>query len=77
MSAEPILMAILGGTGYFFGTIRWLGGVVLLEDLRITQGFTESWMACSRYYPRPNGYFSSAKAYYGTVLDWWMRSIKK
>ena len=42
MSAEPVLMAILGGTGYFLGPFVGAALFVLLETW-IT-GFTEAWM---------------------------------
>lgn len=42
MSAEPVLMAILGGTGYFLGPFVGAALFVLLESW-IT-GFTEAWM---------------------------------
>ncbi len=42
MSAEPVLMSILGGTGYFLGPLFGAGIFVLLKTL-ITS-YTEAWM---------------------------------
>jgi len=42
MSAEPVLMSILGGTGYFLGPLFGAGMFVLLKTIITT--YTEAWM---------------------------------
>ncbi|EBA01279.1 branched-chain amino acid ABC transporter permease [Marinobacter sp. ELB17] len=73
MSAEPILMAILGGTGYFLGPFVGSAVFVLLETW-ITS-FTESWMLVLGIILALMVIFFR-KGLLGTVLDWWME-IKK
>jgi branched-chain amino acid transport system permease protein len=73
MSAEPILMAILGGTGYFLGPFIGAAVFVLLETW-ITS-FTESWMLVLGIILALMVIFFR-KGLLGTVLDWWME-IKK
>jgi branched-chain amino acid transport system permease protein len=73
MSAEPILMAILGGTGYFLGPFVGAAVFVLLETW-ITS-FTESWMLVLGIILALMVIFFR-KGLLGTVLDWWME-IKK
>lgn len=73
MSAEPILMAILGGTGYFLGPFVGATVFVLLETW-ITS-FTESWMLVLGIILALMVIFFR-KGLLGTVLDWWME-IKK
>jgi len=73
MSAEPILMAILGGTGYFLGPFVGSAVFVLLETW-ITS-FTESWMLVLGIILALMVIFFR-KGLLGTVLDWWLE-IKK
>lgn len=73
MSAEPILMAILGGTGYFLGPFVGAAVFVLLETW-ITS-FTESWMLVLGIILALMVIFFR-KGLLGTALDWWME-IKK
>ena len=73
MSAEPILMAILGGTGYFLGPFIGSAVFILLETW-ITS-FTESWMLVLGIILALMVIFFR-KGLLGTVLDWWME-IKK
>lgn len=68
MSAEPILMAILGGTGYFLGPFIGAAVFVLLETW-ITS-FTESWMLVLGVILALMVIFFR-KGLLGTVLDWW------
>lgn len=73
MSAEPILMAILGGTGYFLGPFIGAAVFVLLETW-ITS-FTESWMLVLGVILALMVIFFR-KGLLGTVLDWWMEVRK-
>ena len=73
MSAEPILMAILGGTGYFLGPFMGAAVFVLLETW-ITS-FTESWMLVLGIILALMVIFFR-KGLLGTVLDWWMEVRK-
>lgn len=73
MSAEPILMAILGGTGYFLGPFIGAAVFVLLETL-ITS-FTESWMLVLGIILALMVIFFR-KGLLGTILDWWMEVRK-
>ncbi|MGO1499982.1 MAG: branched-chain amino acid ABC transporter permease [Marinobacter sp.] len=70
MSAEPILMAILGGTGYFLGPFVGAAVFVLLETW-ITS-FTESWMLVLGIILALMVIFFR-KGLLGTVLDWWIK----
>lgn len=73
MSAEPVLMAILGGTGYFLGPFVGSAVFVLLETW-ITS-FTESWMLVLGIILAMMVIFFR-KGLLGTALDWWME-VKK
>ncbi|MCK7543567.1 branched-chain amino acid ABC transporter permease [Marinobacter bryozoorum] len=69
MSAEPVLMSILGGTGYFLGPFVGAAMFVLLETW-ITS-FTESWMLFLGIVLALMVMFFR-KGVLGTFLDWWM-----
>lgn len=73
MSAEPVLMAILGGTGYFLGPFIGSAAFVLL-DTWITS-YTESWMLVLGIILAVMVIFFR-KGLLGTVIDWWME-VKK
>lgn len=73
MSAEPVLMAILGGTGYFLGPFVGSAVFVLLETW-ITS-FTESWMLVLGIILALMVIFFR-RGLLGTALDWWME-VKK
>lgn len=73
MSAEPILMAILGGTGYFLGPFVGSAVFVLLETW-ITS-FTESWMLVLGVILALMVIFFR-RGLLGTALDWLMREKK-
>ncbi|WP_336366704.1 branched-chain amino acid ABC transporter permease [Marinobacter sp. C2H3] len=68
MSAEPVLMSILGGTGYFLGPFAGAAVFVLLETA-ITS-VTESWMLVLGIILALMVIFFR-KGLLGTVLDWW------
>lgn len=68
MSAEPVLMSILGGTGYFLGPFVGAAVFVLLETW-ITS-FTESWMLVLGIILALMVIFFR-KGLLGTALDWW------
>ena len=70
---EPVLMAILGGTGYFLGPFVGSAVFVLLETW-ITS-FTESWMLVLGIILAMMVIFFR-KGLLGTALDWWME-VKK
>ncbi|WP_372958393.1 branched-chain amino acid ABC transporter permease [Marinobacter sp.] len=70
MSAEPVLMSILGGTGYFLGPFVGAAMFVLLETW-ITS-FTESWMLFLGIVLALMVMFFR-KGVLGTFLDWWMK----
>lgn len=73
MSAEPILMAILGGTGYFLGPFIGSAVFVLLETW-ITS-VTQSWMLVLGIILALMVIFFR-KGLLGTAVDWWME-VKK
>ena len=68
MSAEPVLMAILGGSGYFLGPFLGAGIFVLLETW-ITS-MTQAWMLVLGIILALMVIFFR-KGLLGTVLDWW------
>ncbi|KPP96764.1 branched-chain amino acid ABC transporter permease [Marinobacter sp. HL-58] len=72
-SAEPVLMSILGGTGYFLGPFIGSAVFVLLETW-ITS-FTGSWMLVLGIILALMVVFFR-KGLLGTFLDWWME-VKK
>lgn len=71
MSAEPVLMSILGGTGYFLGPFAGAAIFVLLETW-ITS-FTEAWMLFLGIVLALMVMFFR-KGVLGTFLDWWMKN---
>jgi branched-chain amino acid transport system permease protein len=73
MSAEPILMAILGGTGFFLGPFIGSAAFVLLETWITT--YTESWMLVLGIILALMVIFFR-KGLLGTAIDWWME-VKK
>ena len=73
MSAEPILMAILGGTGYFLGPFIGSAVFVLLETW-ITS-VTQAWMLVLGIILALMVIFFR-KGLLGTAVDWWME-VKK
>lgn len=73
MSAEPILMAILGGTGYFLGPFIGAAAFVLLETW-ITS-YTQAWMLVLGIILAVMVIFFR-KGLLGTLIDWWME-VKK
>ncbi|WP_148862823.1 branched-chain amino acid ABC transporter permease [Marinobacter fonticola] len=73
MSAEPVLMSILGGTGYFLGPFVGSALFVLLET--VITSYTESWMLVLGIILALMVVFFR-KGLLGTVLDWWLE-IKK
>lgn len=73
MSAEPILMAILGGTGYFLGPFIGSAVFILLETW-ITS-VTQSWMLVLGIILALMVIFFR-KGLLGTAVDWWME-VKK
>lgn len=73
MSAEPVLMSILGGTGYFLGPFIGSAVFVLLETW-ITS-YTESWMLVLGIMLALMVVFFR-KGILGTFLDWWTE-VKK
>lgn len=73
MSAEPVLMSILGGTGYFLGPFIGSAVFVLLETW-ITS-YTESWMLVLGIILALMVVFFR-KGLLGTFLDWWMERKK-
>lgn len=73
MSAEPVLMAILGGTGYFLGPFVGSAVFVLLETW-ITS-ITEAWMLVLGIVLALMVIFFR-KGLLGTALDWWLE-VKK
>jgi len=73
MSAEPVLMSILGGTGYFLGPFVGSAVFVLLETL-ITS-VTESWMLVLGIILALMVIFFR-RGLLGTVLDWWLEDKK-
>ncbi|MEC7816450.1 MAG: branched-chain amino acid ABC transporter permease [Pseudomonadota bacterium] len=73
MSAEPVLMAILGGTGYFLGPFVGSAVFVLLETW-ITS-ITQAWMLVLGIVLALMVIFFR-KGLLGTVLDWWLE-VKK
>lgn len=73
MSAEPILMAILGGTGYFLGPFIGSAAFVLLETWITT--YTQAWMLVLGVILAVMVIFFR-KGLLGTIIDWWME-VKK
>lgn len=69
MSAEPVLMSILGGTGYFLGPFFGAGMFVLLETW-ITS-FTHAWMLVLGIILALMVMFFR-RGLLGTFLDWWL-----
>lgn len=69
MSAEPVLMAILGGTGYFLGPFVGAAMFVLLESW-ITS-YTQSWMLFLGIVLALMVMFFR-RGVLGTFLDWWL-----
>lgn len=67
MSAEPVLMSILGGTGYFLGPFFGAAVFVLLESW-IT-GFTDAWMLVLGVMLALMVMFFR-RGVLGTLLDW-------
>lgn len=67
MSAEPVLMSILGGTGYFLGPFFGAALFVLLENW-IT-GFTDAWMLVLGVMLALMVMFFR-RGMLGTLLDW-------
>jgi len=68
MSAEPVLMTILGGTGYFLGPFFGAGVFVLLETW-ITS-MTQAWMLFLGIILAMLVMFFR-RGLLGTFLDWW------
>ncbi|MGB3289249.1 MAG: branched-chain amino acid ABC transporter permease [Burkholderiaceae bacterium] len=68
MSAEPVLMSILGGTGYFLGPFFGAGVFVLLETW-ITS-MTQAWMLVLGIILALMVMFFR-RGLLGTFLDWW------
>lgn len=68
MSAEPVLMTILGGSGYFLGPFFGAGMFVLLETW-ITS-MTQAWMLVLGIVLALMVMFFR-RGVLGTVLDWW------
>ena len=73
ISAEPIMMAILGGTGYFLGPFIGSAVFVLLETW-ITS-VTQSWMLVLGIILALMVIFFR-KGLLGTAVDWWMEFKK-
>lgn len=73
MSAEPVLMSILGGTGYFLGPFVGSAVFVLLETL--ISSVTESWMLVLGIILALMVIFFR-RGLLGTVLDWWLEDRK-
>lgn len=73
MSAEPVLMSILGGTGYFLGPFVGSAVFVLLET--VITSVTESWMLVLGVILALMVIFFR-KGLLGTVLDWWLEDRK-
>lgn len=71
MSAEPVLMSILGGTGYFLGPFFGAALFVLLESW-IT-GFTDAWMLVLGVLLALMVMFFR-RGVLGTLLDWVQRN---
>ena len=69
MSAEPVLMSILGGTGYFLGPFFGAAMFVLLETW-ITS-FTQAWMLVLGIILALMVMFFR-RGLLGTFLNWWM-----
>lgn len=69
MSAEPVLMSILGGTGYFLGPFFGAGMFVLLETW-ITS-MTQAWMLVLGIILALMVMFFR-RGVLGTFLDWWL-----
>jgi branched-chain amino acid transport system permease protein len=69
MSAEPVLMSILGGTGYFLGPFFGAGMFVLLETW-ITS-MTHAWMLVLGVILALMVMFFR-RGVLGTFLDWWL-----
>lgn len=69
MSAEPVLMSILGGTGYFLGPFFGAGMFVLLETW-ITS-LTQAWMLVLGIILALMVMFFR-RGVLGTFLDWWL-----
>jgi branched-chain amino acid transport system permease protein len=69
MSAEPILMSILGGAGYFLGPFLGAAIFVLLETW-ITS-FTQAWMLVLGIILALMVMFFR-RGVLGTMLDWWL-----
>lgn len=69
MSAEPVLMSILGGTGYFLGPIFGAGVFVLLKTT-IT-GLTQAWMLVLGIVLAIMVMFFR-RGILGTFLDYWL-----
>ncbi|UYO92750.1 branched-chain amino acid ABC transporter permease [Pollutimonas sp. M17] len=69
MSAEPVLMSILGGTGYFLGPFFGAGMFVLLETW-ITS-MTQAWMLVLGIILALMVMFFR-RGLLGTFLDWWL-----
>ncbi|NGM87315.1 branched-chain amino acid ABC transporter permease [Parapusillimonas sp. SGNA-6] len=69
MSAEPVLMSILGGTGYFLGPFFGAGMFVLLETW-ITS-WTQAWMLVLGIILALMVMFFR-RGVLGTFLDWWL-----
>ena len=69
LSAEPVLMSILGGTGYFMGPFVGAALFVLLETW-ITS-YTQAWMLFLGIILALMVMFFR-KGVLGTFLDWWM-----
>ncbi|NYT39045.1 branched-chain amino acid ABC transporter permease [Allopusillimonas soli] len=69
MSAEPVLMTILGGSGYFLGPFFGAGMFVLLETW-ITS-VTQAWMLVLGIILALMVMFFR-RGLLGTLLDWWM-----
>lgn len=69
MSAEPVLMSILGGTGYFLGPFFGAGMFVLLETW-ITS-MTQAWMLVLGVILALMVMFFR-RGVLGTFLDWWL-----
>lgn len=73
MSAEPVLMSILGGTGYFLGPFVGSAMFVLLET--VITSYTESWMLVLGIILALMVVFFR-KGLLGTALDWWLEKKK-
>lgn len=73
MSAEPVLMSVLGGTGYFLGPFVGSAVFVLLETL--ISSVTESWMLVLGIVLALMVIFFR-RGLLGTVLDWWLEDKK-